>query len=647
MRFGLFLAAFAATLPGCQTSNQQAVRPGFDQYGVQKFNGKVTMKTETIDETQNSLNGTLNHKELRTREEIALAFLGFYYHPKFMEFDFRGTYGLEQRDISTNGALKSNQVDGQNLSYDLRLRILKDLDYSGEIYARRSENVTRQAFFESSEAIIAETGANLRAKEWYIPTIFNINHYSYEGRGLNEYSEARDTIRVEGRRDDEDVHYQYLTEYNDARLGNYGYRYQDLNLNGSATHYLGDSNQNRLFNGAYYRQQKGSNENSNLNWNSSYRHQWLDSLFSQHDLQYTSFKRGTNTTDTLSLSSGINHQLFQSLASSFAVRWSDSKFGEGNLSAWGARAGLNYRKKIPIGNISIGQTYDLYMQDRGALQGIANVVDEIHTNVAGVPIFLQNLVVDSLSVVVTDSSGLRIYQPGLDYFVIVLGARTRVDIPVSSQINPGQSLLIDYSYQPTPEQKVRTDTVSTVGTLSVRDTADFSLGYSSVGQLLLSGFDDGTLEESKRIFANARYYPVSSTVLGAEYEDYQSNLIPFTRTRVYGDYSTLINEAYTWQTTASFYRIDFPGDPRTEYGGSISASMIAYLDWTSQANLRAEVHRDRFRTDDGKGYLLEVGYQKTFRKISYSLTGRFLDETFDIADDQRLITVQFIISRRF
>ncbi|NQU47330.1 MAG: hypothetical protein HQ519_01680 [Planctomycetes bacterium] len=621
--------------------------PGFDKYSFRRTSGQIGLVAESVEESRSGLNGDLKHSEIRTREELALAFAGFYYHPKLIEYDLKGNFGLEQRTVDTSGNLPSNQVDGQNLSYDLRAHFFKDNRYSGELYAYRSESLTRQSFFATSKSIISEYGANFGAREWWIPSILNLSHRRFEGLGLNQNFELRDTARLEGRRDGDRDQYHYLAEFNDVQLRTLGTPYQDLNLSGSTTQYFGSDKQHRLFSGLFFREQRGAAETANTNWNTSYIHGWTEDLTSQHDAQFSTFKREDNKSSTNSFSSGLTHQLFQSLTSNAGARWSHSDLGAGDLDAWGWNGGLTYTKLVPFGRLTIQSTLDTYFQDRGAIQGIANVVGETHVYSPGAPIFLSGLAVDHASVIVRDVTGVQIYIRGMDYFLVEVGSRTRVDIPVTSNILSGQSILVDYSYQPTPEQEVETTTQSTTVTLSITETADFSVGLSSAVQDLVSGFDDGTLEDSSRLFASARWYPIENATLGAEYESFDSQITPFARVRSYADYQKSFDETFKWQAAASVYRIRFDFDPEQEYGASASSKLMAYLGSAGQADLLAEIHRAKYRTDEGSGHILELGYQKQYRQTHFSVALRYLNEEFDIADDQSIFSLRFYVTRRF
>jgi len=474
-----------------------------------------------------------------------------------------------------------------------------------------------------------------------------VNHHTYEGRGINDYDEVRDTLRVEGRREEDRLQLQYQAEYNDVELGNLGEPFEDFNFNASGTKFFGEGGRSRFYSGFFLRRQWGSNDNRNFNWGNSLALQLTDNLQSRHDLQISRTERGIDSTDTLSASSGLSHQLFQSLSSSLDARWSRSTFGAGEIGSWGLRGGLNYRKETPIGRLGVQQVLDGYLQDRGALQGIAIVVGESHLFESATPLFLDSIAINPASVAVRDASGLFLFRRGVDYFVLQVGPRVRIDIPLSSRISPGDTLLIDYDFQPTPEQEVNTLTSTTVVTLGIPDTADFSLGRSSVGQDLVSGFDDGTLEESVRTFADARYYPWHDTTLGVDFEDYDSNITPFSRIGFQVDQRLPFFGSIEWQAAANTYHISFRDDERTESGSSANTSMIAYLGSSTQISMTAEAHRATLRTDRGNGFLFEFDLRHYFGRTLAAFNARLVDENFDIADDQQLLNLTLSFTRYF
>lgn len=641
-------AISALMLSSCQLVTQAPNRPGYNEYGITKLSGEVEFSVESRNETRSSSSGDRSIDELRFREQISLALAGFYYHPKLVEFDLKGLLGLEQRDVKTNGDVGDRVVDGQNLGYDFAMRFFKDLAYTSEAYASRTETLTRQSFFATNESIAQQFGLRLGARDWWIPSLLDINHFTFEGRGFNTYAEERDSVRLEGRREQEDdASYQYFAEINKVELQSLSESLTDLNMHAGTKHKFGANLRNRWNNSVTLREQTGALESGNFLFNSEYVHQFTDNLYSQNGLLYSTTSRGESETDTLSLNTNLNHQLFRSLTSSGGVRWSSTSFGDGSLDTYGVNAALTYNKQTPLGKLALSQSLDTTMRDRGSLQGQAAVLGESFVYTPGTPMYLSNIAVESFSVIVRDSSGLIVYTRNADYFVVQVGSRTRIDIPVTSLISSGDTILVDYDFQPTPEQEIQTMTSTSTATLSVPNTASITIGRSATTQTLESGFDDGTLEESTRTFANANYFPWTVTTLSADFEDFQSNISPFKRMSASVDQEIPLFETVEWHGSARTYHVTFGDDPRAETGSSAATRITAYLSNTMYASLKAEFHTAKYRTDEGTGYMAEFEFKKSLGKTLFTLSTRYVEEEFEFADDQSLVHLQFYMTREF
>ena len=641
-------AITALMLSSCQLVTQAPNRPGYNEYGITKLSGELEFSVESRDETRSSTSGDRSIKELRFREQISLGLAGFYYHPKLIEFDLKGLLGLEQRDVKTNGDVGDRAIDGQNLGYDFAMRFFKDLAYTSEVYASRTETLTRQSFFATNESVAEQFGLRLGATDWWIPSLLDINHFTFEGRGFNTYAEQRDSVRLEGRREqEEDASYQYFAEINKVDLQSLSESLTDLNMHAGTKHMFGATNMNRWSNSVTIREQTGALESGNFLFNSDYVHELTENLRSQSGLLYSTTSRGESETDILSLNTNLNHQLFSSLTSSGGARWASTSFGDGSLDTYGVNAALTYNKETPLGKLALSQSLDTTMRDRGSLQGDAIVLGESFVYTPGQPMFLSNIAVDAFSVIVRDGSGLIVYTRNVDYFVVQVGSRTRVDIPVTSLISSGDTILVDYDFQPSPEQETQTVTTTSSATLSVPAKASFTIGRSVTTQTLESGFDDGTLEESTRTFANANYFPWTITTLSADFEDFQSNLSPFKRVSASVSQEIPLFETLDWQSSARTYHVTFGDDPRAETGSSASTSLTAYLSNTMYASFNAEYHTAKYRTDEGAGYMAEFEFKKSLGKTIFTLSTRYVEEEFEFADDQSLMYLQFYMTREF
>jgi len=636
----------AALLAAAAWSAAPAAAQGFRDFELSPFSGHLRLTAEYWDESQENAFRKRDETERTVREELMLRTRGFYYHPKLVEFDLRGVIGLEQSDIDVSDGIPTRSINTSNLGFDLRALFFKDNAYSADLYAFRNETRTRQSFFNTTEADVWEAGANLHAKEWWLPTRLHVDHHEYRGRGLDTYRESRDTVQMEGRRQENEAQYQYSLKFDDVELGTGTTQaYHSFDAFASMTRLLGDDQRDRWHNNVRLREQDGSVSSSNFGATSSYAKYWSDSLSSNHSAQLSRTSTSGADTDTLSASSGLTHQLYESLTSSLTARTSTTEIDQGGLDLYGALAQVNYRKKTPIGRLNLRGSYDFYIQDQDALGGLVAVGGEPHDYQPGLPILLQNPFVVHSTVVVFDDTGLRLEQ-GDDYVLVLEGDFTRVDIPVTSDIAPADTFTVDYAYTPVPAERFRNDAQTYDLSLAVFEYADLSLGYGTVDQELLSGFETGTLQDSRRTRAGARVYPFGAT-LGAEYENYDAEISPLERSRAFASYQRPLSARIFWRIAASTFRTRFKEFVQRERGTNASTSLNARISPRLLVELRAEYRAIKYRTDEGDGMLLEGSLRRKFRSVEMTITARYSDEQFELADDRRIASLILSLTRSF
>ncbi len=634
-RLTIVLVSLAAL--SCRTDNSMN-RPHLDSLG-----GYVELEAEAWDEARN---GT-EQKERILRETVALFAKGDYYHSKLLEYDARVEFGLEQQDIeSSGGATTSRSLEGDNTFFDIRGLMFKDLPYSVGAYTMRSKTRTRQSFFNTTEALLTETGADVHAKKWWIPSQLHFDHHEYEGRGFDTHREDRDTLRIDGTRLEDAAQYTYAASWNDIRLSSSSQEFEDVNVNASSSNLFGDDKLDRWFNNVNVREQTGTVDSHNQGATSSYFKHWSDTWSSTHEAQYGYNESPGFSTETTSLSSGVGHRLFDSLVSNLSARVGRSDFGGGAIDSYGSTLQLNYTRRTPVGTLSVRQLTDAYVQDQDDLQGSVPAIDEAHVVAAGAPIFLANQNVDLPTIVVTDATGLVVYVLGLDFLTSQQGSLARIDIPIGSNIAAGQTILVDYSFFPNPAIRFRSVSNTTHVGFQYLDWADVRLGLSDVDQDLLEGTDNGLIQDSQRTSAGLRVFHWGAT-LGAEYERWASDILPFERTSGFASYQRTLLENVFWSVQADVFHTRFSDQAESENGVSASTSVYANMGTNLRWDLRGEWHDIDYRTDSGTGVMMEASLNRRFRAVEGSLGLRYSDEEFDVATDQRIAAFLFSIRRRF
>ncbi len=638
-RRGLFLAA-AALLAGRPVRAQ-----GLDDLRLDSLTGFLKLEAEFVDESHETGSGTVEETEKSLRESLGLRARGFWYHPKLLLYEFGGEFGLEQRDIDSTGG-RGRAVDDQNVFFDGRVRLFKDLAYSGEVYARRTETRTRQTFFETTEAVVQEQGVNLFAREWWIPTTVHAHHYDYSGRGAFDYQEDRDQVSLSGTRSRDRSQIQYRLELNRVDLASSGQSYDDVNASASTSFLFGDRKQTRWTTNGYLRDQSGTIDSRTSGLGSQLHIGLRANLASDTSVRLTRTELSGAKSDTTFLTSGLTHQLYQSLNTNLAGRISTTKADESDVHTVGGILQLNYRKKTPVGRLSIRYRHDYYIQDENSVGGPASVIDEAHVYQPGQILLLDQFGIDVTTIVVTDDTGLIVYTEGVDYVVTTVAGRVRLDIPPGSLISPGQTILVDYLYTPNPDLEFANLGRDLNILFTMPNRAELYLNYGTVDQSLRSGIDTGVLDDSTRKSAGVRGY-IGDLTTGVEYESYDSRFVPFDRTRLYAVYDVPVEAPWTWRLDASTFRTTFPDESEDETGQSAGSSLTAVFGPSLRGSLRLEWRQIDYRTDAGQAWFAEAEVTRRWKALDFAFRAYYDDESFDVASDQRILRLLFSVSRRF
>lgn len=623
---------------------------GWDEFRLRSWSGELRLLGEYRDESRGTGTGTLEEEERLLREELMLELLGSYYHERFLDYRLRGVLGLEQRDTDTNDASGTTDVDREHDGWDARLRFFKEHPYSGDLYSYRRETTSRQTFLGTTDALTTESGLDLRANEWWIPSRLHAHRFEYEGRGFDTFQERRDNVLIEGQRSGERSDLRYSADTSDVRIDSTGQSYTDRGASAGASLFFGEDRSTRWSNDARWREQEGSLDTSNENFSSLLHERWSDTLDSDHRLLLSRAENAGASSDTLTLGSDVTHRLFESLTSTLSGSLGTSEVGSGTVDDEGLGARFAYRKKVPFGVMRLDWDTDVSWRDQSGLEDAVPVLDEPQVLSFGTPAFLDELAVVPGSIQVTDVTGATLYAEGLDYLVTVEGSRTRLELALGSAIVSGDTVLVDYSFQPAPDLEFRDLTQRFGVGFALGEVADLDLSLASTRQDRVSGTDTGTLQDTDRLRGNLRVFPLGArrgAELGAEYEDYEADFGPYERTGLSASYRLDDERGGGWWLAANVFRTHFPDDDADERGRSLTATWRRSLDERASLDLRGEWHAIDYRADEGDGWLVDGRYVIGYQKLEFALTLRLSDEEFEVASDQRVVALLASVARRF
>lgn len=623
---------------------------GWDEFDLRSWSGELRLIGEYRDEARSTGTGTLEEEERLLREELMLELFGSYYHERFLDYRLRGVVGLEQRDAETNDPDGDTDIDREHDSWDARLRFFKEHPWSGDLYSYRRETTSRQTFLGTTDALTTESGLDLRASEWWIPSRLHAHRFEYEGRGFDTFQERRDTALIEGNRSGERLDLRYGADTSDIAIDSTGQAYTDRGANVGATLFFGEARRDRWTNDARWRQQEGSLDTTNEGASSLLHLGWTETLDSDHRLLLTRAENAGATSDTLTFGNDVTHRLFESLTTTLSGSLGTSEVGAGTVDDQGGGLRLAYRKKVPFGVLRLDWSADTFWREQSGLEDAVPVLDEAQVIALGAPAFLDQLAVVTGSIQVTDLTGTTLYSEGLDYTVTVEGSRTRLDLAVGSSIPSGSTILVDYSYQPAPDLEFRDVTQRFGAGFALGEVADLDLSLDTTRQDRISGTDTGTLQDTDRLRGHLRVFPLgarSGAEVAAEYEDYRADFGPYERTGLTTSYRLDDGRNASWFLAAGLFRTRFPEDDEDERGTNVSATWRRFLAGNATFDLRGEWHDVSYRSDEGQGWLADGRYGLVWQKLDVSMTVRVSDEEFEVASDQSVLAVLFSVARRF
>ncbi len=615
---------------------------------VEEFQSGWSLRAEFRDEEYDASGGRSHIQEEILRENLLFQTKGYYYHPRLLEYRLKFEGGLEQAwENSSRGRGTANR-NGWNIGYSAFTNWFKNLSYHGSLYSWRREEFTRQSFFETTRAQIMESGVNLFAEDWWIPSRLHYHHYSFVGKGANTTKDFRDNVLLEGARRFDVASLEYKAEHNNVRLKQSGNSFRDNFARAQVRFPFGDENREGMRISGDYRETSGSVETLRKGGDGDLLLNLGSGFESRTDARYEELRNGGATlssTESVRGGTGIYHQLFASLTSHVRLDLQKTDFDTGSIDTVGWEGGFDYRKSTSFGGLGFGYTHTDTIQDETSSAAPISVIDESHLYTPGTPIFLGNIGILLSSIVVTDNTGLTLYSTPADYIATVQGGRTRIDIPTGSLISPSQTILIDYLFNSRPSVKFRRKEDRLKAQIDFRNRASLEVGYTDRDIQIQSGTPNEALADEYLLRSRATVYEGEHSAY-AEYEVVESVLTPYVR-RSAGLQSLLwLSSSTSWQNSVSAYHTRFKEGEGRDIGYIADSMLDMRLGTRTSLDFRGSWRKTRQRTDTGEGMLLESHFRHRFRFAEFEVELRWTRERFRIATDQEVFYGLIKFTRR-
>lgn len=496
----------------------------------------------------------LEWKDVFTKERLAVESNGYWYDPRFLQYQLSAGFALKQEDYESSDVAPLGRRTGSGWDYDARLTLLPEHAYNLSLFSSRLEPVVRNEFSTRRNSLETRRGAVFRFRD--SPYFF---HVAYVNDAIETGDESSDVAKLSADarysrqlRDDRSLSFSGSAERStftgtsglDGTLVEY-HLGNDVGLDRlrlSSTLSDTSTHQDAPVAGTYGSDQLLWQERLTVSmpWrlrgDATYRYERNASRFDASGLPDRSFTETGHV-----LEANLIHRLYESLDTTYTLIGSDRSSPGGETTSLSNAIAFNYSKSIPRGTILAGLsagTARTASNGRGT-----DIVDEAHSAIY-VPtqtFSLNQQDVQGESIVVFLRSPLPPFEaillqrdanytvralPDLNTFEILV-----ITLPPQFVVPGYYDFLVSYSLAG-GDFTIRSDNYGLNGSVELFDnllTPYFS--YFDVSSHILSGSFPGNPVDSRSYIAGVRTHRGLLSAF-AEYQRLVSDVSPYTSSRV-------------------------------------------------------------------------------------------------------------------
>lgn len=294
------------------------------------------------------------------------------------------------------------------------------------------------------------------------------------------------------------------------------------------------SEENKLRSILLFQNQEGSMQFQRWNLGEHLSYALPKKFHAEGNYQFNNTRQGKNTSNQHSLRSSLRYKVYLSLTSTAYYEF--STMNHTLFNEYFHKPGLNllYEKKIPR-NCRLVFSYNYFKQFHYNTSDpiLIPVVGEQLTLTDGRMVLLSRPEIEISSVVVTDATGVIIYQNNLDYVLIAHGDYLEIQRVPGGQITDNTSVSVHYRYL---QDKSYHYNINSHG---------FNSSFFMLKNILEAFFnfqkndysDVINMEQEKLNYFNRTAYGLRANYRfiksGIEFTEYQSRLIPYRSERYY------------------------------------------------------------------------------------------------------------------
>lgn len=520
-------------------------------FNLQSYSGLIGVEGLYRNQTTILANG-------KTEEPVTNQFTGrillntdsYLWHPNFMGINLNLDYNP---GVTNEAFLVTPDRAETRTAESLRLMLLlfKQRPLSFNLFYNLSHSFTNREYTSNVETLNRDYGANLSFRNKIVPV--SIRYINSAWNQL-EISSSRNYINLR-----ESLQADFNKSFGFGDKHNLIYAYEDYRRKYTNADTISNFVNNvRLQNYIPFNKNRTSNLRSLINFhdqqgNQTYRRMQINEnlLFQlpfnfdiSGNYRFTNLEDIFQKTKQHNLLSKINHQLFSSLRSSayYELIDIDNTFYDEQTRQAGFN--LDYKKKIGFGTWNIGYNFRNRNDDRDGRSSTLIVTREEKVLLDGETILLDYPYVDLASVIVRDETGTIIYDENLDYILIERDNYVEIQRLPGGQIVNGQSVYIDYLVlQPISFSYNTNNHGIKTGFDLFNRLFQVYYRYNEQTYDNIRFIDPAIL---KTVYQNVYGLRITKYIFsfGAEYDLYQSNIVPYETKRYFATISEQLSNIY-------------------------------------------------------------------------------------------------------
>lgn len=427
-----------------------------------------------FDEQQRATELTSDVYEERTtwEEEFMLRTRSYVYHPGFLNIEFDlGPKFVQQQFDSNNGA---NDNDETFLNFRARLNFLQLKSYNFSLYAQSASPSVSTGLAGRHLTERDEFGVNARLYQSESTTVhMDLAHVDTSGDGfgrtLDEIIDRGviNSMTVYGEKNTFD--FSHRKESRESRSGSVGLPIQQSDIRHDITdlrarNYFGKDKRHWV--NQIYRRFKQSlvqaaeTESLNQNYGATAYFSHSDKLTSLLDLTLVAAERDGADATTRRLKASFDKLLNERFTYGFSAQSGDIKQSGFESDRFGVGTRFSYNQSFDFGSIGVGLNAAQGRTEQISTSDFVRVFDEPVVLVSTNPVALAEEFAVAESVVVRNVSSTQQYVEGIDYRLVIVGSVTRIQRLLGSNIQSGETVLVDYDYRTSGTAEFETSNAS-------------------------------------------------------------------------------------------------------------------------------------------------------------------------------------------